>query len=45
MSLGKSIQALSPNTTDAKMEAKKGMKEADSDIKESQEAQSASSSS
>jgi hypothetical protein len=45
MSLGKSIQTLSPNTTDAKTEAKTGMKEADSDIKESQEPQSASSSS
>ena len=36
MGLGKAIQTLSPNTTDAKNEAKKGSKEADADIKASE---------
>ncbi len=36
MSLGKAIQTLSPNTADAKGEAKRGTKEADQDITESE---------
>lgn len=40
MSLGKAIQALSPSTADAKNEAKKGTKEADDDIKDSESASS-----
>ncbi len=36
MSLGKAIQTLSPNTADAKGEAKRGTKEADQDITDSE---------
>jgi hypothetical protein len=36
MSLGKSIQTLSPNTANAKSEVKRGTEEADQDIKESE---------
>jgi hypothetical protein len=42
MSLGKAIQTLSPDIADAKSEAKKGTKEADADIKESESATASS---